>query len=62
MRYAIELLNKISKGRKKIAVLGDMFELGNEAEKLKKLSKIIKQNKIDEVILIGSLMKNLNNN
>ena len=40
-----------------------MFELGTEGEKLhKSLSKIIKQNKIDEVMTIGSLMKNLNNN
>ena len=62
MRYSIELLNKISKGRKKIAVLGDMLELGAEGKKLhKSLSKVIKQNKIDEVITIGSLMKNLHN-
>ena len=62
MRYSIELLNKISKGRKKIAVLGDMFELGVEGKKLhKSLSKVIKQNKIDEVVTIGSLMKNLHN-
>ena len=62
MKYSIELLDKISKGRKKIAVLGDMFELGAEAKRLhKSLSKVIKQNKIDEVVTIGSLMKNLYN-
>jgi len=60
MRYAIELLNKISKGRKKIAVLGDMFELGTEAKKFhKNLSNVIKRNKIDEVITTGTLMQNL---
>ncbi len=59
-KYAIELLNKIGNGRKKIAVLGDMFELGNDAPKLhKSLVPVIRKNKIDEVLLIGSLMKNL---
>ena len=62
MKYAIELLDKISNGRKKIAVLGDMFELGAQGKKFhKNLSKVIKQNKIDEVMTIGSLMKNLDN-
>ena len=38
-----------------------MFELGDDAAKLHKaLAKVIKKNKIDEVLLIGSLMKNLN--
>jgi len=60
-KYALELLSKIGNGRKKIAILGDMFELGDDAPKLHKaLAKVIKKNKIDEVLLIGSLMKNLN--
>ena len=60
MKYAIELLNKISNNRKKIAVLGDMLELGAEGENLhRKLVAVIKLNKIDEIFLLGSLMKNL---
>lgn len=60
MKYALNLLNKISAGRKKIAVLGDMFELGNADIKLHKdLSKEVKTNKTDELLLVGCLMKNL---
>ncbi|MGA8263589.1 MAG: UDP-N-acetylmuramoyl-tripeptide--D-alanyl-D-alanine ligase [Ignavibacteriaceae bacterium] len=60
MRYSIELLNKISKGRKKIAVLGDMLELGTEGRILhKKLAQVIKQNKINEVMTIGTWMWDL---
>jgi len=60
MRYAFDLMNKISVGRKKIAVLGDMFELGSAGIRLhKNLSKDITSNKIDELLLIGDLMKNL---
>jgi UDP-N-acetylmuramoyl-tripeptide--D-alanyl-D-alanine ligase len=60
MKYAIELLDKISKGRKKIAVLGDMFELGIKGDKLhKKLTQVIKRSKIDEVFLLGTLMQSL---
>ena len=60
MKYAIELMNKISNSRKKIAVLGDMFELGAEGKNLhRKLAAVIKQNKINEIFLLGSLMNNL---
>lgn len=60
MKYAVELLDKISGERKKIAVLGDMFELGSEGERHHiNLIKVIIRNKIDEVFLIGALMKNL---
>ena len=60
MRYAIELMQKIKVYKKRIAVLGDMFELGDEGVKLhSELGRIIKRNKIDLVVTIGELMKNL---
>ncbi len=60
MKYAIETLNKISGGRKKIAVLGDMFELGIESEKYHiDLAKVLVKNKINEVHLTGAMMKSL---
>ncbi len=50
MKYSIELLGGIKLYKKKIAVLGDMFELGNESRKLhESLIKEIKKNKIDAV-------------
>jgi len=61
MKYAIEFLNRIKTHKIKIALLGDMFELGNEAVKIhKRLAQLIKKNKIDFVYTIGSLMKVLN--
>jgi UDP-N-acetylmuramoyl-tripeptide--D-alanyl-D-alanine ligase len=60
MRYAIELLPMIKGYKKKIAVLGDMFELGEESAKLhSELGRIIKRNKIDLTVSIGESMKNL---
>src|SRR5690606_15553991 len=62
MKASIELLSKIKIYKKKIAVLGDMFELGNNSEKFHKaLASIIKKNKIDEVHTTGKLMKYLHN-
>jgi UDP-N-acetylmuramoyl-tripeptide--D-alanyl-D-alanine ligase len=60
MRYAIEMLPKIKTYKNRIAILGDMFELGDEGAKLhSELGRIIKRNKIDMVVTIGDLMKNL---
>jgi UDP-N-acetylmuramoyl-tripeptide--D-alanyl-D-alanine ligase len=60
MRYAIELMPKIKAYKQKIAVLGDMFELGDESAKLHaELGRIIRRNKIDLVVTIGESMKNL---
>jgi UDP-N-acetylmuramoyl-tripeptide--D-alanyl-D-alanine ligase len=60
MRHAIELMPKIKGYKKKIAVLGDMFELGEDSAKLhSELGRIIKRNKIDLIVTIGELMKNL---
>ena len=61
MKSSIEILGKHN-GRK-IAVLGDMLELGNYAEELhKKIGKIIELNKIDILICVGSLSKYIYNN
>jgi len=62
MRYAIELMQKIKTYKNRIAILGDMFELGEEGVKLHaELGRVIKRNKLDLVITIGELMKNLDN-
>ena len=61
MRSSVELLGRISAYGQKIAILGDMFELGDNEIKLhKKLCSVIKQSKIDSVFTIGNRMKNLN--
>ena len=60
MRHAREFMPKIKGYKKKIAVLGDMFELGEDSAKLhSELGRIIKRNKIDLIVTIGELMKNL---
>jgi UDP-N-acetylmuramoyl-tripeptide--D-alanyl-D-alanine ligase len=60
MKYAIQLLGKISKYNRKIAILGDMFELGAEAPKHhKNLASALKKNKVDEVYTLGGLMRHL---
>jgi UDP-N-acetylmuramoyl-tripeptide--D-alanyl-D-alanine ligase len=58
MRYSLGLLSKFNK--KRIAILGDMFELGeNAAEHHKSLKKYVKAGKIEEIYTIGSMMKHL---
>ncbi len=60
MRHVIELMPKIKAYNKRIAVLGDMLELGDESAKLhSELGRIIKRNKIDLTITIGESIKNL---
>ncbi len=57
MKAAIEYLGEL-KGNKKIAVLGDMLELGNFEEELhRKVGKEIYNNNIDILITIGKLAK-----
>jgi UDP-N-acetylmuramoyl-tripeptide--D-alanyl-D-alanine ligase len=56
MKFAIELMTKIS-NKRRIALLGDMFELGKSEIKLHKaLAPIIRKAKIDEVYTIGKRM------
>jgi len=60
MKYALELLLKFKTYKRKIAVLGDMFELGKEQINLhKKLASYIYKNKITELYTIGKKMKYL---
>lgn len=60
MREAFNLTGKVKLHARKIAVLGDMLELGERAPELhRKLAVVLKSNKFDEVYLIGPLMNNL---
>lgn len=61
MKSSLDILNKIESRKKKIAVLGDMFELGSESKsKHLELSSFIKKTKVDEVYSIGKMMKLMN--
>jgi len=60
MKYAFGLLSKIKTHTRKIALLGDMFELGKEEIALhKKLSEKINKSEINELYTIGKRMKYL---
>lgn len=61
MKSALEILDKIESRKKKIAVLGDIFELGSES-KLKHiaLASFINKTNVDEVYSIGKMMKLMN--
>jgi len=60
MKEAMNLAGKVKLYDRKIAVLGDMRELGDEAAELhRKLALPVKANKFSEVYLIGPYMKNL---
>jgi len=62
MIAAIELMNKMKVKPRKIAVLGDMFELGeNSADMHANLAGIIMKCKVDEVYTIGKDMIHLHN-
>jgi UDP-N-acetylmuramoyl-tripeptide--D-alanyl-D-alanine ligase len=58
MKSSLNLLTKIENKKKKVAVLGDMFELGKESKSkhLELAETIIKLN-LDEVYSIGKMMK-----
>ena len=59
MKASIEYLNNYT-GKRKIAVLGDMFELGEYAEELhKKVGKEIAKNNIEILICTGKNSKNI---
>jgi UDP-N-acetylmuramoyl-tripeptide--D-alanyl-D-alanine ligase len=56
MSAALDSLHSMS-GKKKVVILGDMFELENEAEnEHRELGKNLDNNKIDEILLCGKLM------
>ena len=61
MKSSLEILNKIELKKKRIAVLGDMFELGSESKaKHLDLAAFINKTKVDEVYSIGKMMKLMN--
>ena len=60
MKYALEFLSQLKNNKRKIAVLGDMFELGEDEIQLhKKLAPYIIKNKITELYTIGKRIKYL---
>ncbi len=61
MKSSLEILNRIESKKRKIAVLGDMFELGNESKsKHLDLASFINKTKVDEVYSVGKMMKLMN--
>ena len=61
MKSSLEILNTIELKKKKIAVLGDMFELGSESKvKHLDLATFINKTKVDEVYSIGTMMNLMN--
>lgn len=61
MKASIDVLS--NENDRKLAILGDMFELGrNEVEMHKEVGKYISDKKIDVLITIGNLSKNISEN
>jgi len=61
MKSSLELLGKMTSFKSRVAVLGDMFELGSdEIELHKNLESVIIKNNINSVYTIGNRMKHLN--
>ena len=61
MKASIKSLNNMN-GKRKIAVLGDMFELGSFSEKLHRdVGTEIVKNKLDKLLLIGEYAKFIGN-
>lgn len=61
MKAAIDLLE--TSGKRNIAILGDMFELGEKENELHgEIGTYVNDKKIDELILIGRLAKNIYDN
>ena len=62
LKASIIFLNRLGNTRRKICVLGDMFELGSFSKQFHlQIKKILKDNKISNVYTIGKEMKNLFN-
>ena len=62
IRSSLFFLNQYAKEKRKICVLGDMYELGKFSKKFHlSLKKTITDNKIFKVCTIGKEMKNLHN-
>jgi UDP-N-acetylmuramoyl-tripeptide--D-alanyl-D-alanine ligase len=62
MKSSLSILTKTGSKKRKVAILGDMFELGKESiSKHKELAKFTSSLMIDEIYSIGSKMKFFNN-
>ncbi|MCF6268293.1 MAG: UDP-N-acetylmuramoyl-tripeptide--D-alanyl-D-alanine ligase [Melioribacteraceae bacterium] len=62
MEAAIDLLKRIKTHSTKTLIIGDMFELGADAELIHaKLSQLILGSKIQNIFMHGKLMENLSN-
>ncbi len=60
MRAAIDVLTENNESKRKICILGDMFELGEQSEKFHfEVGKYLSSKKIDLAICIGTLAKNI---
>jgi UDP-N-acetylmuramoyl-tripeptide--D-alanyl-D-alanine ligase len=60
MEMSLQLLAQIKKYNNRVAILGDMFELGKQSRELhEKLSGVIVRNKINSVYTVGKMMKHL---
>jgi UDP-N-acetylmuramoyl-tripeptide--D-alanyl-D-alanine ligase len=60
MKVSLETFDEIFKSDYKVAVLGDMLELGKESRNLhEKLSETIEKIDLDEIYLVGKEMKYL---
>jgi UDP-N-acetylmuramoyl-tripeptide--D-alanyl-D-alanine ligase len=58
MKSSLDILNRIDSRKRKIAVLGDMFELGVESKsKHLELANFINKTKVEEVYSIGKMMR-----
>ena len=61
MKSSLEILSKMESRKRKIAVLGDMFELGKESKNRHlELANIINKTNVNEVYTIGKMMKLMN--
>jgi len=61
MKSSLDILVRIESRKKKIAVLGDMFELGVESKsKHLELANFINKSKVEEVYSIGKMMRLMN--
>ena len=62
MKCSIETFSNLYNDKVKIAVLGDMLELGSESPKLhKEIKNVLDNAKVDIVMLYGEMMRELYN-
>lgn len=60
MKASLNLLSKMKPDYRKIAVLGDMYELGKQSKKLhKEIGSLINELKIDEVYTVGKFSEQI---